>query len=134
MESRDMVDFIELVRNVNKALRKEWDFQISGPQLVLLRLLKNNGPMRMSDLAEEVGISFSGATNLGNRMIKEGYLERIHSEKDRRVVMLAITQKGSDFYVSFSGARDKAFGSFLDKLTEEEKNEFIRLSRKMLAD
>ncbi len=66
-------------------------------------------------------------------MIKEGYLERIHSEKDRRVVMLNHAKR-SDFYVSFSGARDKAFITFLDKLTEEEKNEFIRLSRKMLAD
>ncbi|TCP30610.1 DNA-binding MarR family transcriptional regulator [Scopulibacillus darangshiensis] len=132
MENRDMMIFIELIRQVNKSVRKEWHFNLSGPQLSLLRILRYKGPQKMSELAEEIGISHSGATALADRMIKGGYVARDRSEKDRRVVNLAITDKGEALCEKFSKSRDVAVERFFGKLDAEETAELLRMCKKML--
>ena len=132
MATKDLMVFLKCIREINKNVRKAWNFSISGPQLHLLNILDANGEVRMSDLSEELGISGSGATSLANRMIKGNYIKRVRSIKDRRVVTLQITDEGRDFLETFSKSRDQALERFLGKLTADEKAEMARLCRKML--
>jgi len=132
MTDRDMMVFIRLIREVSKSVRKTWNFNLTGPQLQLLDLLDAKGPLRMSELAEEIGISQSGATALVDRMLKGGYIARTRSDKDRRVVSIAITEAGKALLETFSQARDEAIEKFFRKLNPKERAEYIRLCQKML--
>lgn len=132
MTDRDMMVFIRLIREVSKSVRKTWNFNLTGPQLQLLDLLDAKGPLRMSELAEEIGISQSGATALVDRMLKGGYITRTRSDKDRRVVSIAITEAGKALLETFSQARDEAIEKFFRKLNPKERAVFIRLCQKML--
>jgi DNA-binding MarR family transcriptional regulator len=132
MATKDLMIFLKCIREINKSVRKAWNFSISGPQLHLLNLLEINGELRMSDLSDELGISQSGATSLANRMIKENYVTRVRSNEDRRVVTLKITDDGREFLEHFSKSRDVAIEKFFGKLSADDKAEMARLCRKML--
>ncbi|MFC4618750.1 MarR family winged helix-turn-helix transcriptional regulator [Camelliibacillus cellulosilyticus] len=133
MADKDLLILIKFIREITKSVRKAWNFNLTGPQLQLLNLLYTNGPMRMSDLADEIGISQSGATSLANRMIKGHFIARERIDGDRRVVMLGITEEGTALLETFSKSRDEAVERFIGKLTPSEKSELIRLCQKMLG-
>ncbi len=48
----------------------------------------------MTNLATSLLISVSTLTTSMNRLVKKGYVTRLRSEEDRRVVMVSLTEKG----------------------------------------
>ena len=48
-------------------------------------------------MAQFLKITLPAVTNLSNKLVDGGYIERIHSESDRRLILLQITHKGLDF-------------------------------------
>ncbi|MDH6363639.1 DNA-binding MarR family transcriptional regulator [Enterococcus sp. PF1-24] len=51
-----------------------------------------------SEVAKELSITVGTLTIAINRLVKKGYVERIRSEDDRRVVKLSLTKKGKLLY------------------------------------
>ncbi|WP_122646855.1 MarR family winged helix-turn-helix transcriptional regulator [Enterococcus mediterraneensis] len=47
-----------------------------------------------SEVAKELSITVGTLTTAINRLVKKGYVQRIRSEDDRRVVKLGLTKKG----------------------------------------
>ena len=52
--------------------------------------------IRMNELAEQILYSKSGFTRVVDRMEKEGLVRRIRPEHDRRSILVAITDKGTE--------------------------------------
>jgi DNA-binding MarR family transcriptional regulator len=62
---------------------------------VLLRTARaDDGRITMSDLADGVAITTGGVTRLADRLQKDGLVERVSCPSDRRVVYLALTDRG----------------------------------------
>jgi DNA-binding MarR family transcriptional regulator len=55
-----------------------------------------DGRLRMSDLAERVVLSASGVTHLVTRLERDGLLQRIVDEGDRRSFFAALTRAGQE--------------------------------------
>ena len=66
---------------------------LSVTELIILWKIDNRGIMRITDVAREVGVPPSTLTGLFDRLTTQGYLERIHDEKDRRSILLRGTPK-----------------------------------------
>ena len=64
----------------------------------ILKRLLENGPQPMVKLAESNMITQGWVTSLVDRLELKGYVERIRSNTDRRVVNIAATRKGTEFY------------------------------------
>lgn len=82
------------VRRLNRMLHgrfKPMHLDISVAQLTVLRLLSETGPLRVSDVAREVGLSASSVTGLFDRLEAEGFVERRRSQEDRREVTVLLT-------------------------------------------
>jgi DNA-binding MarR family transcriptional regulator len=67
---------------------------VTMPQLKTIMLLFLNGPMRMSDLAADLGVTMATATGLVDRMVEKGVVIRQDDPDDRRVVMCSLSQTG----------------------------------------
>ena len=67
----------------------------------LLHLLDEEGPLRMSDVAERLGCDASNVTGLVDRLEAKGLVERRPHERDRRVKLLAATAKGHELHKLF---------------------------------
>ena len=67
------------------------DMNITAPQGMLIGILSKNGKMKVSNLSEELGLSNSTVSGIIDRLEKQGLVERIRSEEDRRVVYVNLT-------------------------------------------
>lgn len=64
------------------------------PQLKAMFLLFLNGPMRMSDLASDLGVTFATATGLADRLVERDLVTRESDPGDRRVVRCRLSESG----------------------------------------
>lgn len=61
---------------------------------VLFQLRSAGEPVRMSDLANRALISRPSTTRIVDRLMRRGWVERRHDERDRRVVLVRLTPEG----------------------------------------
>ena len=59
-----------------------------------LQVLNQNGPLRMSTIADHLGSTQSHATNVVKKLVDRKYLNRKSDPNDRRVVICEITAMG----------------------------------------
>ena len=55
-------------------------------------------PVRMTDVSRRMVISKPAATQVVNRLVENGLVERLSDESDRRVVYIRATEAGRAFY------------------------------------
>jgi DNA-binding MarR family transcriptional regulator len=70
----------------------ELDFTMS--QLKMMFLLFLNGPMRMSDLASDLGVTLATSTGLADRLVERDLVTRESQPDDRRVVLCRLSESG----------------------------------------
>ena len=63
------------------------------------RQLEGDKPVRMTDVSRRLMISKPAATQVVNRLVDNGLVERLSDESDRRVVYIKATEAGRAFYV-----------------------------------
>jgi len=100
---------------------------VTPSQMGILFLLIKKNNMAMSELSSVLNIDNSTITRLSDRLIKQGLVERVKGENDRRVSKLSITDSGST-----EGAKAlriaKQINSEIRKgFTDEEMEVFIRV-------
>ncbi|CAH2715921.1 hypothetical protein BACCIP111895_03105 [Neobacillus rhizosphaerae] len=71
--------------------------RMSYSQYLILELLRKGGTKSSSELAQFFKITMPAITNLSKKLVDAGYIERIYSESDRRLVLFQITKKGINF-------------------------------------
>jgi len=59
---------------------------LTPPQAMLIGLLTEQGQMKIGDICEQLKLSGSTVSGIVDRLEKQGFVERIRSETDRRVV------------------------------------------------
>lgn len=76
----------------SKALKQRTDF--TTPQLVCLTALAQKGPITLKGLSEAIDLSPSTTLGIVDRLQAKGLVERRRGDRDRRQVMLSITEAG----------------------------------------
>ena len=100
-ENYDLSSLAHMHRQVMKRYEAEWSKMCPKDELTLhqsdlLLRLAEEGPLKSSDLAQQLSVSFAGMTYLSDKLVELGLIERIRGGEDRRVVMLSITDKGRE--------------------------------------
>jgi DNA-binding MarR family transcriptional regulator len=95
--------------------------------------LEANGPMSMGALAEILEVSVASTTGIVDRMQKRGFVERLHDEDDRRVVLVHMTQAGREVFTSIEERRREGLGKLLQSLTEDELTGLLKGHRALRA-
>ena len=138
-EFSDSVVRIErLLRHVAFIIKKRGrdilsDFDITTPQILALVALKDRPGITMGALCERLYLACSTATDLIDRMEKNGYLERNRDPDDRRVIRLSITEKGQNIIDQVINARRRYVDSILKQLTQEEIDQLAQALEKLDA-
>lgn len=100
---------------------KRWQHgALSMVHLNVLMLLRSNGPLPMSRLADLLDVSVASATGIIDRMEKRGVVERQHSESDRRVVEIHLTRRGNAVFTVMDAERRKRFRKLVALMGDSE--------------
>ena len=84
----------KLTKEIDRRMRDAGVVSLDVYDVLLILEISPDRKMKMSDLANEVLRSMSGATRAAERLEKEGLIVREASKEDRRVVYAHITDKG----------------------------------------
>ena len=69
--------------------------RVTGPQLVCLHVLGEEGPLTSRELAQNVHLDPSTMVGIVDRLEGKGLLRRERSSRDRRAVLLNVTEAGA---------------------------------------
>jgi DNA-binding MarR family transcriptional regulator len=82
------------------------EFELSPPQVMALRHLDPDEPRPMSELASALRCDNSNVTGIVDRLEDRGLVERHPGERDRRVKMLRITERGAQVRAQLAARLD----------------------------
>ncbi|MCR6493221.1 MarR family winged helix-turn-helix transcriptional regulator [Cellulomonas sp. P24] len=95
---------------------------VTTPQLRVLVVLSNHGPMRAGDLAEHLGANQSSFTRLADRMVAGNLVTRSTGTVDRREVIISATEHGVRVVADVTDARRREIAAVLGRLTPDEQD------------
>lgn len=76
----------------------------------------------MSSVSKELNLEKGSFTPVANRLINNGYIQKVQSSEDRRIWYLELTKKGKDFVAELRENLDKHVQKKLGSLDEDERN------------
>lgn len=74
----------------------------------------------MSSIARKLNITVGSLTTAVNSLVNKAYVERLRSEKDRRVVYVRLTEKGVKAYHHHEDYHRQMTQAIISKLSEDE--------------
>jgi DNA-binding MarR family transcriptional regulator len=113
-------------RDFQGALKRFHEGALSLVHLNLLMLLRFNGPLTMSRLAEMLDVSVASATGIVDRMEKKGVIERRRSEEDRRVVQVYVTEQGEQVFTQMQAERQANMTKMLSTISDADLRALLR--------
>jgi DNA-binding MarR family transcriptional regulator len=94
---------------------------LSMPQFSILMQLHHKGPCGMSEISENFDITAAAASQLVEKLVQAGYLERAEDPSDRRAKLLALSVKGSGFVKQGIEERYRWMDDLADTLSAEDR-------------
>jgi DNA-binding MarR family transcriptional regulator len=88
--------------------------------------------LTMGELSNALSVPLSTATRMVNWMVTDGYLKRLPDPEDRRVVRVALTEKGLDLHRSIKGYIEERVNNILSTLTADEQVTLLHLIDKVI--
>lgn len=116
-------------RRVTKEVARQHG--LTGPQVTAIKVLENFGALSLTDLSARMSSTNSTMTGIADRMERDGLVERIRSETDRRVVQIALTERGRALAAQIPVASMALFADALRSLDERDRRDLTRILRKL---
>jgi DNA-binding MarR family transcriptional regulator len=110
---------------IDRHQRHVAELELTLPQVQALRVLRR-GPVPTGQLAAELGCSAPAITQLTDRLIRKGLIERRTAESDRRTVLIALSAKGTSVVDEFRHRRSRIFCEALGRFSDKEQAEIIK--------
>ena len=104
-----------------------------SPGHVQVLISLSRGPRSVGQLAEAVGVSPPAVTQLVDRLVEHGIVERRHDEKDRRMVLVDYVPGMRDVARRIVESRRRQLEGVVGTLTHEEAAAFLK-GLKMLVE
>ena len=127
--------FFRTTRRLRSRAGKQDLEGLSLPQYHLLEALRDADELTVSVLAEAAGVAAPTASRMLDCLYRDGYVERRHSEEDRRSVLVSLTPSGriavQAAYERVSAWRRRVYDALEPEEREQAAALLIRLSQVM---
>ena len=132
---RSLVDPIYI--HITKRLRKiahavnkhskylQESFKLTLPQIICLREIHEHGPITFSHLTRILALNNSTTTGIVDRLEREKLVRRVRSDRDRRQVMVEVTDKGIEVLKDAPPPLNSTFIERFESLPDEEKDQIV---------
>lgn len=81
----------------------------------------------MSATAKDLKITSGTLTTSIDNLIKKGYVSRRRSEEDRRVVMISLTDKGTEAFKAHANFHEDMVTGAVEGLTQDEEDMLVKV-------
>jgi len=98
---------------------------LSMPQLGVLMRLYHQGSCAVSDLSDHLGVTNAASSQLVERLVMQGYLDRTEDRDDRRVKRLSLTPEGKGLIERLFDKRQTWMERLTNALSPEDQHAII---------
>ena len=98
---------------------------LSMPQFSILMQLHHKGPCGMSEISERFDVSAAAASQLVEKLVQAGYLERAEDPTDRRAKLLTLSTKGEELINQGTEERYRWMDDLVDTLSAEDQKKAV---------
>lgn len=112
--------FRDILNVEEKALKTSEYRNISGRDMHVLEAIGEGNSRNMSAVAAQLSVTVGTLTTAVNHLVKKGYVNRERSEKDRRVVLLSLSEKGKAAYFHHQEFHEEMVAAMTRNLNHEE--------------
>lgn len=101
---------------------------LTGPQIHVLANLGVVGhPLPMHELAHQINASSPAMTGIVDRLERQGLVQRVRNDDDRRVVLISLTDDGRAAVATFEKDARAKITRLLNCLSHDERCSFVHL-------
>jgi len=93
---------------------------LSMPQFSILMQLHYKGPCGMSEISERFDVTAAAASQLVDKLVQAGYIERTEDPSDRRAKLLKLSTNGAKLVDNGIQERYRWMDELVGELTVEE--------------
>jgi len=91
------------------------------PQFSIMMQLHHKGPCGLSEISERFEVSPAAASQLAEKLVQSGLVQRDEDPRDRRAKLLNLTKKGSELIQQGIEERYLWMNELAGKLTADER-------------
>ena len=112
--------FNDIMTIEEKAIITDKFKDISNNDMHIIDAIGIKSPKNMSTVAKELSVTVGTLTIAINNLVKKGYVNRIRSDKDRRVVLISLTEKGLIAHSHHAKFHDEMIEAIIKGMKPEE--------------
>ncbi len=105
---------------------------LTSPQFAVLEILSRTGPVPLKRISDEMMVTGANITCVVDNLEKEGFVRRVHSKEDRRVILGELTPEGRKKVESILPEYTEKLANLTSGLTESEQKQLSALLDKLL--
>ncbi|UUZ79597.1 MarR family transcriptional regulator [Paenibacillus sp. P26] len=98
---------------------------LTPPQMMVLRQVYTE-PKTLGSISQAVQLSNSTCSGILDRLERDGYIERVRDDNDRRIIWIRKTDKLTDLTNKFSLFQESFYDHVFDDLSEAEMDNIVR--------
>ena len=118
--------FNDIMHIEEKAIITEEFKDISNNDMHIIEAIGIDEPKNMSSVAKTLSVTVGTLTIAINNLVKKGYVNRVRSEKDRRVVFISLTDKGLKAFTQHATFHKQMIKATIEGLEPDEVNVLVR--------
>lgn len=123
--------FDDIIDLEEKALISGEFKDISKNDMHIIDAIGSNETKNMSALAKRLKVTVGTLTIAINSLVKKGYVSRLRSKEDKRVVLVSLNDKGERAYQRHSVFHQDMVSTILAGLDERESQALIETLKKV---
>ena len=118
--------FKDIMNIEEKAIITEEFKDISNNDMHIIEAIGVNEPKNMSQVAKALSVTVGTLTIAINNLVKKGYVDRVRSEKDRRVAYISLSSKGRKAFDHHAKFHEEMIQATVKGLSTEEVNILVK--------
>ncbi|MCF6409621.1 MarR family winged helix-turn-helix transcriptional regulator [Pseudalkalibacillus salsuginis] len=135
------VDVVHVLIKTNHYFNREFEkrlsslempITLSGSRLRVLTMVGKMGEIRMSQLAEKLGVQAGTVTDLVDALQRDKLISRVPDPKDRRAMLLKLTEKAEKHLEPIHVIQSELAEKMLKRFSPEQRYQLIHLLEGMM--
>lgn len=106
---------------------------LSVPQIGALIVIHHRGACGVTDVGDELGVTSAAASQMLERLVQAGLVERREDPDDRRAKRIALTERGLRQVQGSMEIRQRQFAKLADRMSPRERANAAAALRTLVA-
>ncbi|MRH44275.1 MarR family transcriptional regulator [Aquibacillus halophilus] len=123
-------EIASLIREINATLNAQLreafkENNLTPPQMMIMFMLSEEKKLKVSEISTKMNLANSTVSGIIDRLEKLGYVQRVRSEVDRRVVHVEPSKQAEELHKLFHDTVTQFLGTIVEDATDKQITEVM---------